>query len=366
MAGNITLTSVAVKAGVSKGTVSKVLNDYPGLSDNTRKRVLRAYTELSGRPWRRSRRSGLRRRAATRNIAVISERESILSEFDQYPRQSGAKVFFSFKRHLTEAGYHILLGPTPENGQLPDYYVAENFGRRFDAMCLFSSISDGTVDSLVRAHVPVISFSGAQFDHPDLTVITSAGGAGSKMLIEHLAGLGHREIGFVGWRADHYGYLDRFQGYFLGLAKAGLAYRSEIVCQPDMSAPVDAEASEDTNRRRDAVARFMDGLTQADRLPTAFVCVNDYVACHVIDLLTQRGLHVPRDVSVAGRGHELIDREYQLTTIDGQAERFGTVAAESILNLIEVGSEEATRKIVPVKLVVGETTAAPRSAGQNG
>ena len=360
MASQGSLSSVALKAGVSKGTVSKVLNNYPGLSESTRTKVLRAYGELVGRPWRRARRGTLRHRAITGNVAIVSTEESIFRLYDEHPDQTMARTFASLRQRLTDMGYHIVLGPAYQSDSDFIDYVQESYRRRFDGLAFFAPVSDELVDALWERRSPVVSLSGAQFDNPRLTIVCPACSAGARMVVDHLIGLGHQDIGYIGWRANHHGYLERFQGYLLSLSMAGIPCRQGLICQPDL--PNGAGHTDDSVRREQFIAGFLDDLIASNQVPTAFVCVNDTVACKVVDMLQTRGLRVPGDVSVTGWGGELIARQRGLITVGGRPEAIGETAAQTVVDLIEVGGRRPMRQIVPVEMIAGTSTSAPRGA----
>jgi DNA-binding LacI/PurR family transcriptional regulator len=169
----------------------------------------------------------------------------------------------------------------------------------------------------------------------------------SREATEHLIGLGHRRIGYVGDRYGHHSDAERFAGYREALQKAGLPFVPELVAHGDGKAEGGAPA--------------MSRLLALASPPTAVFCYNDVTALGVLHAIHVRGLRVPADISIVGFD-DLFFAPYTqppLTTVRQPRKKMGQMAFESLLKLMS-GEDPAEIK-VPAELVVRESTAAPQA-----
>jgi LacI family transcriptional regulator, repressor for deo operon, udp, cdd, tsx, nupC, and nupG len=176
--------------------------------------------------------------------------------------------------------------------------------------------------------------------------------AAAAMAINHLVGLGHRKIGHVRGPKGNVLTIARQEGTLGALRAARLETRDDWMFAGDFTLPSGAEAA-----RR--------WLAASDR-PTAVFCASDEMAMGFISELHRSGVSVPRDVSVVGFDDLEITSHFvpRLTTIHQPRNVIGRVAAEVLLERIKLTMRErlrqpAPRLILPVELVVRESTAPP-------
>ena len=353
---SVGLQSIASRAGVSTGTVSKVLNGYSGISERTRQKVLKSFRELGITPRKHLLGTRIGQSDATQNFALITNKEGVMAEFEAEPYRTLSRTFSSFQRHLMKYGYHILLGCRYENDDVLMEYVRDNCGSRLDGLVFLSPPGERIGAFLDRRKVPGISLSSASLDCSHVTVVTSTQGSGVHRVITHLLKLGHRRIGFLGWRLNHEGYAERFQAYFSGMQFGGIEYDPEIVYRAGAAELAGRVVEADWDKQFLEVEAFVRRLLEQNKLPTAFVCVNDDIAKRLIVHLGSRNLSVPGDVSVAGWGNDFGEAEPALTTVDSQSEIIGQVAARKIIEMARNRKWIPVRIDVPVKLIVRSST----------
>lgn len=272
-----TLTDVARRAGVSRQTVSNAFNNPALLRADTLERVRRVIDELGYSPNRAAR--NLRRRSTS----LIGLRMA--------PAQEGTanaamdRFVHSLVAASELAGYHVLLFPGDDADPVSGY-----------ANLLRATAVDAFVVTdtyLGNPQAAWLAEQGAQFvafgrpweeadpGHPWVDV---DGAAGTALATEHLLGLGHTRIAWLGWRHDTPIGHDRRTGWHRAMRASGLG-------ADGLEAHVD-DTVEDAAR---AAARLLD-----EAAPTAFVCVSDTVAMGVLHTLWIRQLAPGRDVSVVG------------------------------------------------------------------
>lgn len=168
---------------------------------------------------------------------------------------------------------------------------------------------------------------------------------GNRILVDHLLIQGHSSIAFLGRRAVHSS-VRRLEGYLAALRDAGI--------EPEAAWIVDSDGF-----------GFEDGFKCCERLwrsaekPTAVVAFNDYMAMGAIKWLTDHGLRIPEDVSVAGfDGVPLYSQAlgYQLTTVDQLAYQQGHTAATMLLSEVSGHRVQPRKVVVSPHMVLGQST----------
>jgi DNA-binding LacI/PurR family transcriptional regulator len=166
---------------------------------------------------------------------------------------------------------------------------------------------------------------------------------GTRAVTEHLVGLGHRRIAYIG---DQFGYqsdTERFAGYREALNTAKIPVHVELVVRGD--------------GKPEAAMRAMDQLLALSDPPTAVCCYNDMTALGAMRSIRIHGLHVPDDISIAGFD-DLFVASYTdppLTTVRQPMRRMGLLAMENLIKLMS-GQELMVRIKVKAELIVREST----------
>lgn len=317
-----TIGDVASEAGVSTGTVSRVLNDRPGVHPGTRNRVLAAIERLDYRPdvaartlsFRQPTRIGL-------NVAPGGRR---LTPFFML-------VLENLIRELSSDGYILEEVDNGPDG-LPE--------RLTDAFVLFGAHDDDArLPYLEERKVPFVLIGhadGVRWVMPD-------DHDGGHQATSHLLRLGHRRILHVSGLMHNQAFVDRYSGYCAALEEAGL--------EPDPAMLVDGDFSQLGAYR--AVRAALAAGTEF----SAVFAASDEMATGVITALLDSGLRVPLDVSVVGFD-DLPEIGEHLTTVRQDISQLATGAVELLKGAIAGASID--RIVVPVHLVTRGTTARRR------
>ena len=192
--------------------------------------------------------------------------------------------------------------------------------------------------------------------------ITSDNLGGSLMLMEHLTELGHRKIAYVSGVLPEMRstVCDRYAGYLLGHEKAGLALNPDFITT-DLADHFNSP-QQNAAMMRELLTRYMQtGVT-------AILAENDCVAHKIIIICREMGLRVPEDISVCGFDNnewahalEQAEQPLTITTIAQDPTAMGREAARLLLENTGKPIHVASCVRLPVKLVVGSSTAAPRA-----
>ncbi|MFB7499057.1 LacI family DNA-binding transcriptional regulator [Streptomyces sp. NPDC056161] len=274
--GPVTLAMVARRAGVSPQTVSNALNSPDLLRPETLERVRRAVDEMGYRPSRAA--QALR----TRSSKLIGY------GIQPAPRGATAPVMDRFLHALSQAadtaGYRILLFASPPGEPALDGYE-ELLGRHeVDGFVLSGTARrDPRQAWLAQRGVPFVGFGRMWSGRPIGDWVDVDGASGTDAAVEHLVGLGHRRIAFLGWPRGSGVGDDRAEGWQRAMRRHGLATRGRR-----------AHSVDDIGAAHDAVKPLLEAGA------TAVVTASDTLAMGCYDAVRERGAAPGRDVAVIG------------------------------------------------------------------
>lgn len=349
-----TLVDVAGAAGVSRQTVSNVLNAPERVAAPTRDRVRREIERLGFRPHTAAR-ALRRRRAAALGIAVGAPADRRLGN-----------VLDAFLFELTvaarERDVHVVTFSVPSEGDPMDQYEHLLGVQAVDGFLLTDTTRDDPRPAWLRSRgVPFASF-GRVWDEPGSTSwVDVDGSAGVAAGVRHLAAQGYRSVGFLGWPAGSPVGDDRRAGWLaaaqeLGLHRAGL----------ESSAPQDVHAA------AEAAAPLLDRLGSGG----ALICASDLLALGAWTVLRESGLRAGADVGLVGFDDGDVARSFDLTSVQQPLARIAATMLEMVTGApsddeppVPGDAHRAPVKPAAVLLepvVVGRSSSRPQSASSHG
>lgn len=333
----VTISAIAAEAGVSVPTVSRVLNGRGDVSARTRERVetlLRdhGYQRRGNRPEVRSGLIDL----------VFNDLDSpwaveIIRGVEEAANEAGASTVVS--------AIHRRTSPTSTRQWLEHVSARASDG----AILVTTDLDSFLRAELQRLDVPAVVVDPAGVPDLDAPTIGATNWTGAVSATEHLTGLGHRRIGFVAGTPGLWCSRARLDGYRAGLDAAGIAFDPALVTEGDF----------------DYQSGFRAGCKLLDlaELPTAVFAASDQMALGVYEAVRKKGLLVPEDVSVIGFD-DLPEARWAsppLTTVRQPLAEMGKLAARTVLRMVQGESLESPRVELATRLVVRESTAAPRN-----
>lgn len=332
--GAPTLEAVAARAGVSRATVSRVVNNSPKVTDEVVALVNAAIDELGYVPNRVARSLASRR---TQAIAVIVP-ETASKVFDD---PFFASIVQGVALHLADTEYTLsLLMETETSSSKTRRYLRG--GNVDGALIVSHHVSDLSYTQL-GASIPMV-FAGrpliAEDDEGYYVDVDNVEGA--RLATQHLIDLGHRRIATIAGRTDMPGGHDRLAGWRRAMADAGLD--DSLVVNGDFS-PASGAAC-------------MHRLIALDEPVDAVFAANDQMAVGAYSALRTAGLRVPDDVSVVGFDNDryAATASPPLTTINQSPEEMGVAMAETLVRLIDGDDTVPHASMMPLELVIREST----------
>jgi DNA-binding LacI/PurR family transcriptional regulator len=329
-----TIRDVARAAGVSKGTVSFALNGRPGVSEDTRERILAAARDLGWTPSTKARALSVSRSFA---VGLVLARE---------PELLGADPFFpSFiagvERTLSDRGQALVLQVVPESEEEAGYRRLAGTGRVDGVFLLDLRVDDPRMALLEELGMPAVSI--ARPDVPSgFPAVLVDDRPGIAAAVQHLAGLGHRRIAHVAGPAHFLHGSRRRRAFEDALAEAGLP--AGPVVEADFSAAGGAAATR----------RLLDSDV------TAIVYSNDLMAIAGLSVAVECGRAVPAELSVTGFDNTDLAGYVSpaLTSVRTDPYLWGRKAAEALLDLIDGGTVDDI-PVPAAQLVIRASTAPP-------
>ncbi|MFI0979561.1 LacI family DNA-binding transcriptional regulator [Streptomyces sp. NPDC021093] len=310
-AGRPTLEEVAARAGVGRGTVSRVVNGSPRVSDRTRAAVEAAVAELGYVPNRAARALAANRTDAIALVVPEAEdRFFVEPYFSDILRGVGAALADTEMQLLL-----TIVGNDRERGRLAHYLA----GHRVDGVLVVSLSSDDPLpDLLTELGIPAVISGRRSADEP-LPWVDADNVSGARQAVAHLAARGRRRIATVTGRLDIYGAQCRLTGYRDGLAEAGLPVDEALI--------VPADFTEEGGRAA------METLLAQDPAPDAVFVASDVMAAGARQVLRARSVRVPEDIAMVGFDDSSIARHMDppLTSVRQPIEEMGRVMAQTLL-----------------------------------
>ena len=342
----VTSHTVAERAGVSRTTVSFVLNDREaGIPEETRARVLRAAAELGYVP---SAAAQTLASGQTRTLGlVVCHAQHLLT--DAFLPQ----VIFGLTQVAKGRGYRTLIEPL-EDVRAPHAYQELVRAKQIDGLLVLNPRADDRrLPELIDEGFPVVTIGHPPGGHGHSLDVDNV--AAAHLATAHLLGLGHRRIAHVGYGSPRFTTVaERLSGYRAALEEAGAPADDALIAFANYSAESGA-----------AAARTL--LARARAAPPAFTavfCGNDTIALGVLAALHEAGLRVPEDVAVAGFDDVPLAAfaTPPLTTVRSPLLAMAEAAAHRLVDLVEGRTVAEIATLLPTELIVRESCGARAAA----
>ena len=332
----VTIVDVAAQAGVSFGTVSRVINNDIHVKKETRERVLKTMQQL-GFVANRQARSLAGGKSYSIGVLVPDLGTGYIGE-----------IIRGIDAELSLTGLDLILYTTHRTASKEANYVANLAEGMVDGLLLVLPRSPADfIGDLTQRNFPfvLIDHQGTGRDCP---AVGATNWQGAYNATEYLIKLGHKRIGFITGSMDLGCALDRLDGYRSALRTHHIPDAPELIY-------------EGTFFQSDGFAGAS-ALLDIDNPPTAIFASNDVMAMGAMDAVRNRGLRVPEDVSIVGFDDipQAALVHPSLTTIRQPLEQMGRVATQMLLDMLKNPEREIDRVELPTELIARGSTLAPK------
>ena len=338
---------VANEVSLSTATVSRALRNLPGVSEETRQRVVEAAQRLG---YVASPAASVLAGGETRTIAIVAP---------YVTRWFFATVVEGAESVLRQHGYDVLLynlgGDLAARSRVLHSHL---LSKRVDGVLVIGIEPTADEREWLNRNSPPIALVGARM--PGCPSVQIDDERAARTGLEHLLELGHRLIGYVGGSAveplDFSAPTARLNGYRHSLRDAGIAHRTDLEAFGHFTIEGGYEAG-------------LELLGLPDP-PTAIFCASDEMAIGVLSAARELNLRVPEDVSVVGIDDHVLARFVGLTTVRQPVTQLGQVAAHNLLALIhqrripQASDTPVADTVLDAELVHRSSSVAPVSPDQ--
>lgn len=338
--GVVMLRDVARAAGVHPATASRALNEDTRwrVSEATAERVMEAAEQLGYLP------NPIARGLATNRSFTIG---ALIPDFTNplFP-----PIMRGIQDGLEAAGYTPLLVNTGNDPERELRGIRAMRARQVDGIISATARRDHSqLDEVLEAGLPVVLVNRWLPDLP-VSSATADDALGQRLAVEHLLALGHRRIAYLAVPLAYSTGSERHDAFRDAMRGAGIEVDRNLVMLGDSL--TDEEGARLTSAMLDA------GVES----PTAVVAANDLLALGCLDVLSERGIECPGEISVTGFGDMPFAPRFQppLTTVRIPQYELGAAAAELMLERLSEPEAELRHVRLEPELVVRESTAALR------
>ncbi len=341
MARVTTLKDVARLAGVSVATVSRVVNGYKAVADDTRERVEDAIRKLDYNPNSIAR-SLVTGRTDAILLYIVQEDPIVPTTWSyELPIVQGISDFL----HERSWDLQIIMCSNREFRE-PGFVNDKLDRRNVDGVLVISAwtVERHVVAELRKRQVPyvLIGCNDPNGESPSFEYDNSGA---TKELVKHLRDLGHETFGLIGGADDQLHMLDRLRGFEEALESFGLPLWSRLVKQGTWTI-------------ESGYACMQELLSESPK-PTAIVCGNDYIAVGAMQAIRESGTEIPEDYAVVGFDDAIVAQVVtpKLTTVRAPLQQMGRMAAKALhqaLTKPELWRQQ--RVILPCEIALREST----------
>jgi LacI family transcriptional regulator len=342
-----TLADVARIAGVVPMTASRAINNSGYVRQEVRDRVLEAARRIGYRP------NLLARTLRGRGLQAIG---IVLPDI---ANPFSAELVQGMNTVLVPAGYAVFLATAHRSVEQEKANLMAFVDHRVDGLLVATrgtQIGNEAIAEIARRGIPIVTV-GRPLDRPRVDCVTADHQKGAREAVNHLIGLGHSRIAFLGIAPRDSNRLRRFQGYAEALAAAGIPVREDYIVGP--------AGGPDFATQDDGYAGLLQ-LAALQRPPTAIFARNDYTAIGVLRAAHELGISVPQQLALTGFDNIPLSAYTTppLTTVEQPIRAQGECAARFLLERIE-GKVQGERREVSMEcrlIVRASTTPCTRQA----
>lgn len=332
-----TIKDVALQANVSTATVSLVLHDNKRISTTTKNKVLKAVKALNYHPSR-SAQDLVRKR--TGNIGFILTDDRFLRTEPFYTR-----IFLGTEFAAGDHDYYVLLKTIKKDFQRGDTLPRFILERSVDGIIIAGKVPQIFIDKILPYNLPIV-FIDYQTPNHSLPAVIIDNIQGGVEATNHLINQGHKSIAFIGGDISHPSINDRLLGFRKAHEKAALHIDEGLIITK----------AENTDRQGGYNSAKI--LFKKNKKITAIYACNDAMAIGVMQFAKDNKISIPKDISLIGFDDVEVDLllDPPLTTIRVPKIDLGIEAVHLLINDIKTKIQSSKKILVPIELIVREST----------
>lgn len=331
MTDKLTLDEIAKRAGVSRTTASRVLNNGPNVRPEVRERVQRVIAETGYRPHPVA--QSLASQQSHVIGLVLPRRTEALFNDPYFPRLTQG-----IAQACNDHDYTLALFMMQCEADEQKFYPRISHKGLLDGIVIqVGQIGDGLITRLLASDVPTV-VAGRPLNHPNASYVDVDNVAGSSAAVIHLLQLGHKRIATITGEMRTTAALDRYKGYCKTLQARDLPVDETLISEGYFTEIGGYEAMQ----------RLL------PHKPDAVFIASDAMSLGALKAIYEAGLTVPQDIALVSFDDlppATIARP-QLTTVHQPVHAFGVTAVEMLLDILKNGNEPSRQIILDTELVI--------------
>ncbi|MFV0466593.1 MAG: LacI family DNA-binding transcriptional regulator [Lachnospiraceae bacterium] len=309
---------LAKMLGLSPASISLVLNNKPGVGEETRKRVLDTIRELGYDellPDSPEQKQTI--------LFLVYRKNSTKQKESAYFSQLFSSVIEGVENQIKQLGYQLMITYTDSPTIASE--IEKIRSDKIDGLLLLATeMVKEQLDLFHNINIPVVVIDN-YMESEDMDCVAINNEQGVDMAISHLVSKGHKEIGYLHIEDNANNFIERYDGFFRSFRENELQINSSNII------------SFSTMGGDTVYTELMDRIGKMEQMPTAFFADNDIIAVLAIRILREKGYRVPEDISIVGFDDisisELVDPP--LTTVRTPKFEIGCVAVMTLASRIE-------------------------------
>lgn len=312
MSKKVTIYEVAKNAGVAISTVSRVLNDSPNVSEETKQKVQKAIDELNFRP-----------QVSARKLAS-KEPQILAVAVPSFTTPFFNEVLKGVKDEIKKMDLDIILYNTGSKD--PEEAVINFFDRgTADALILLSiDVSETVHKHLQSTHIPIVLVNTS---HPSYNYYMVNDYKGGYMAGEHLVKQGYERMGMITTPVETRSSSERERGFIDALKNYKMPIDKDLLVTGDTT----KHAGYTEESGFEAIYKYK----EMGKFPDALFCSNDTQALGAYHALSKLGMSVPDDIAIMGYDNIKLSKYLDLTTLDQHMHKIGTQAIARLAEIIK-------------------------------
>ncbi len=330
-----TIYDIAKKAKVGIGTVSRVFNNHPSVSKETRHRVLHVANRMKYHPHPYAR-------------GLASKRtNSILAVIPYFTTFFFVEILQSVQATLAESGCDLILHGVTDPDHAEGTLQKNTVRGRVDGMLIFSlKMPDAFAREYANSRVPVVL---VDTYHPEFDSFRVENVQGAVIATEHLISLGHTRIGILNANPGSPPARERLKGFKQALKKANIPI-DPVLIKHSKSSRLDGFTHEDGY---ELMKQF---LSLGARRPSAIFVTSDIQALGALQAVEEAGVRCPEDIAIIGFDDIELARHIGLTTMRQPMSEMGSLAVQRLFERMKNKELEPILKTFLPKLVIRRTS----------
>ena len=353
MAKKITMQKIADHLGVSKFVVSKSLSGKDGVNETTRERVIQAASQLGYFTQKNAYVQSVKRTPAQTNSD--RNKQSVLVLMPNIRSQTQDSLYWG----KIVDGIALALDSEGLGMVIVSEHRADNFINILNPSGILGLVGVGQISTSLLLEVHRIGLPMVLIDHEDPLIPSDTVFANNvdsmSRLTNHLVGIGHTLMHFIGNIRYSRSFRDRWIGFRSALEENGLksAFEDDSLLFLE---------GMDDGTFKDEFKGWVAKKKKSQTLPTAIMCANDFIALRVSDVLREEGLQVPADISVTGFDNieDALRGIPPLTTVHVPKEAMGRAAVERLLARIHNSAAPLEKILITADIVHRDSVDEPK------